>query len=477
MKKFIIIGFIILLFSILNISCQTNKSVTEPTIDYSQITDIVYSQHVQPIFQKNCVSCHSGNNAQKGLKLDSWVNLIKGSDYGEAVIPYDAENSLMIEMMTKLSNSSHPVEFGGTALSAEVIDFLARWVNEGAKNDNNEVPYQNSTNRLYVCNQAPGVTMVSIIDSKSLVVIRNIKLIDMGFRVDAKPHHIAIDQDGSHWYLSLIGENKILKFNAQNELVGESDNYSIPALLANHPTNQKLFVSRFMDPSNPLDAIIILNSSDLSPASGTAQGFVNVQFKIPHCMAIDHSGDYAYTASLAENRLIRINAQTNDVENFVFLGNDKGPLQMTISPDDEELYLSCQVSNEMLVIDTDSLQILSEISVGMQPWHPAFTPDGNFVYAGNNISNDVSVINTATRTVDQTITGNGLANPHGISVSDDGEYVFISNRNTSGVYTPRYDLGDNSNIGTVVVIETKSNTIKKVIEIEAFGSGMAIWEQ
>lgn len=451
--------------------------LNESKLDYSQITDIEYSKHVQPIFQANCVSCHSASNASRGLKLDSWDNLIKGSDDGEAVIPFDSENSLLIEMLTKLVNGPHPQDQGADLLSDDAVEFLARWIDEGAKNDNGEVPYENSTNRLYVCNQAPGVTMVSIIDSKALVVIRNIKLMDLGFNADAKPHHIAIEPDGSHWYVSLIGQNKILKFDAQNQLVAESDNYSIPALLALDPVHQKLFISRFMDPANPLSAIVVLNSSDLTPAAGTAQGIVNVNRKTPHSMVINHSRSMVYSASLAESWLIEINAQTNDVENLVDIGNGKGPLQITVSPDDQELYISCQVSNQMLVFDTGTQTVVDSIAVGNGPWHPSFTPDGSHVYVGNNLSSDVSVINTSTRTVEQTITGNGIADPHGIAVTNNSKYVFVSSRNTSGTYMPRYDLGDNHNIGTVVVIDTQTNTIAKVIEIEEFGSGMGIWEQ
>ncbi len=40
------------------------------------------------------------------------------------------------------------------------------------------------------------------------------------------------------------------------------------------------------------------------------------------------------------------------------------------------------------------------------------------------------------------------------------------------VYTPRYDLGDNARAGTVAVIDTESQEIVKIIEIEGYGSGL-----
>ncbi|MBT3449345.1 MAG: hypothetical protein HN445_08155, partial [Bacteroidetes Order II. Incertae sedis bacterium] len=55
---------------------------------------------VDAIFQAKCVSCHAGEEAARGLRLDSWENLVLGSDFGEAIIAYDADNSLVIELAT-----------------------------------------------------------------------------------------------------------------------------------------------------------------------------------------------------------------------------------------------------------------------------------------------------------------------------------------------------------------------------------------
>ena len=36
---------------------------------------IDYGTHIQPIFNQNCTSCHSGLDAEKGLDLSSYTNL------------------------------------------------------------------------------------------------------------------------------------------------------------------------------------------------------------------------------------------------------------------------------------------------------------------------------------------------------------------------------------------------------------------
>jgi DNA-binding beta-propeller fold protein YncE len=118
------------------------------------------------------------------------------------------------------------------------------------------------------------------------------------------------------------------------------------------------------------------------------------------------------------------------------------------------------------------------VLVGGQPWHGEFTHDGFRFYVGNLTLNQFSVINTTDHSFETFGNGDGsdgLSEPHGIAISPENQRVFISNRNSGGQYQPAYNFGDNSNIGTVVVISTQDNSIEKVLEIENFGSGMRLW--
>ena len=62
-------------------------------------------------------------------------------------------------------------------------------------------------------------------------VVHTIDLQALGFAAMAKPHHIAVEPDGSHWYVSLIAANAVLKFNRDNELVGRLE-FERPGLRA-----------------------------------------------------------------------------------------------------------------------------------------------------------------------------------------------------------------------------------------------------
>jgi DNA-binding beta-propeller fold protein YncE len=455
-------------------SCS-DSTAPDDDIDYKNITDISYSEHVQPILNEYSDILTAANNFPPGLQMDSWENLIKGWDRGEVIIPFDSENSLLIELTKKLDYANQ--------IRDDKLDLLQRWIDQGAKNENGDIPFADSQDLLYVCSQSEAI--INIIDINSLVVIRNIKLADFGIPAYASPHHIAFSPDGLHFYISCIDNqiNKILKFNrVTNEMVGEVTT-DIPALLDHHPSENLLYVSRFML-NNVTNSIFLLNTETMQPELTTNNGEIILPpgFIIPHAIQVDKNGEYVYTSSFTEDQFVVINHQTKEFEDAVFLGNDRTPLQVTVSPDNSKVYVSCIGTGEVVVINVSDPNNRFEegaVSLGGEPWHGIFTSDGTKFYIGNFKFNNFTEITTTGLTF-QNFGANdgsdGLSQPHGIAISSDNQRLFISNRNTNGNYSPYYNLGDNNVIGVVVVIRTSDNSIEKIIEIEDFGSGMRLWD-
>jgi YVTN family beta-propeller protein len=68
----------------------------------------------------------------------------------------------------------------------------------------------------------------------------------------------------------------------------------------------------------------------------------------------------------------------------------------------------------VVVFDAESHEVLATVPTGQRVWGLAVTPDGKKVYAANSLSNDVSVIDTATNRVVKNIeAGDG---PWGIAI-------------------------------------------------------------
>ena len=64
--------------------------------------------------------------------------------------------------------------------------------------------------------------------------------------------------------------------------------------------------------------------------------------------------------------------------------------------------------------------------------------------------------------------------PHGSAVTADGRYLFVSNRNEKGAYTPRRAVENNAEVGTVVKIDTSTFEVVQIIEVGAYPAGISI---
>ena len=95
--------------------------------------EVDYNSEIQPIFDSNCINCHSGSDAEEDLSLTSYDNLMNGGESGDVVIPYDHANSLLWQYIT--FGYMPP---GNNDLTGEQVDIIAQWINEGALPEPNE---------------------------------------------------------------------------------------------------------------------------------------------------------------------------------------------------------------------------------------------------------------------------------------------------------------------------------------------------
>lgn len=87
-----------------------------------------FEKAVRPLLVEHCGSCHL-NKAKGGLKLDSRANLLKGGDTGPAVVPGDAEKSLLVKSIRYDGELKMP---SNGKLKQQEIDIITKWVNDGA---------------------------------------------------------------------------------------------------------------------------------------------------------------------------------------------------------------------------------------------------------------------------------------------------------------------------------------------------------
>src|SRR6202045_5124439 len=94
----------------------------------SSVGEDFFETKVRPIFANVCSNCH-GDTATSGLRVDSRESLLKGGSRGPAIVPNDADKSLLIQAVRQTGELKMPK---GGKLAPEEVQSLIEWVNRGA---------------------------------------------------------------------------------------------------------------------------------------------------------------------------------------------------------------------------------------------------------------------------------------------------------------------------------------------------------
>ena len=155
---------------------------------------------------------------------------------------------------------------------------------------------QSSNAKLYITNQ--GGASITVVDQTTLSVDTVIDLTKLGFTANAKPHHAAVERDGSFWYATLIGDGKVLKFDRANRLIAQVS-METPGLVAIDPSHDSLYVGRSMTAVNPPKSLGVIRRSTF-----TLVDEQEIQIPRPHALVVSRDGKWVHAASLAENRFV-----------------------------------------------------------------------------------------------------------------------------------------------------------------------------
>jgi YVTN family beta-propeller protein len=167
------------------------------------------------------------------------------------------------------------------------------------------------------------------------------------------------------------------------------------------------------------------------------------------------------------------------------------PFGAAVTPDGLHVYVTNMEGNTVSVIDTAKKAIVNTITVGIQPggvavtsdglhvyvakqtvvkaivvgevhWQIAITPDSRQAYLTNVQGNTVSVIDTTSLSVVNTIPAG--TSPTGIAITNDGRYAYVTD-SVFAVFA-----------GSMSVIDTTKQAVIKAIDVGyeplAFGSFM-----
>ena len=109
----------------------------------------------------------------------------------------------------------------------------------------------------------------------------------------------------------------------------------------------------------------------------------------------------------------------------------KTPLNLALSPDGRELYVACEASDTVVIVDVARRKAVGEIPTGGQPTDVAFSPDGARAYVTNRLDDTLAVVDTRSRQVLNTVAVGD--EPHGVLTDPTGEMIYVLNTSADSI--------------------------------------------
>ena len=109
--------------------------------------EVSYSQDVFPIVWEHCAECHSGGGegeSASGFSVATYEDLMKGTQYGQVIVPDSAISSTLYHMISGTVDPSIEMpphapdalaEGRGEPLTEEQIQTVRTWIDQGAQNN------------------------------------------------------------------------------------------------------------------------------------------------------------------------------------------------------------------------------------------------------------------------------------------------------------------------------------------------------
>lgn len=104
----------------------------------------------------------------------------------------------------------------------------------------------------------------------------------------------------------------------------------------------------------------------------------------------------------------------------------KHPFGIAVRPDERRIYVSCRWDDNVTVVDMESKEIIKVFPVGDDPHDLATDDSGKYLFVSNLATNDVSVVETDGFSEVKRLQAG--TSPFGMARSPDGRYIYVSNQ-------------------------------------------------
>ena len=393
MRKLLSIQTIcILCISIVFYSCK-GESPTD-----KELQQAGYPDEIGKIILTSCANpaCHEGPNAPESLDLSTWENMYQGSDFGAIMIPFSPDWSHLFQHTNTyedLGIRATPVMPPDSAdgLSRTTVLELKSWIESGAKNRLGDLFWASeetvSGGKMFTL--CAGSDLVAVTDLKSNLIMRMFEVGQQPGSLEA-PHYITLSPDKQFIYLTLIEGGMVEKYRTDNyTFVNRVSVGATPALIHLNTSGTRAIITHW-NASGAGPKVTMLNTDDMTiieqiKASGDFISFphgleVTEDFNKVYIGA--NEGNYISVLDIDENGFLNEEKFPVDPVNspVPIAVNTYKPYQVYLTPDESQLFVSCNATNEVRVFNTQDNSLIATIPVGAGPRLMTYDPTSDQLF-------------------------------------------------------------------------------------------------
>jgi YVTN family beta-propeller protein len=139
-------------------------------------------------------------------------------------------------------------------------------------------------------------------------------------------------------------------------------------------------------------------------------------------MALSADGNSLYVVCEKTDELRVVDIASGKVLKQIAVGHV--PTGLSLSPDGKKIYIANSWSDNISVIDAEKLEVLSTLPAGFEPISVITDRAGKTLYAANRLSNDISVIDLQSgKEAKRLVAGRGASY---LALSADGKHIFCT---------------------------------------------------
>jgi DNA-binding beta-propeller fold protein YncE len=241
------------------------------------------------------------------------------------------------------------------------------------------------------------------------------------------PHNLAVAPDGKSYYVTIAHGTpygSLWKLNSKGDsLLGRTELELFPTTIGLTGDGQFAIVanSDFHGDHPRVNLVSVIHT-------GTMNKITDVPTcDMPHGVKVNHAGTRAYISCMHSDEILELNIGTLAIARRAKTasGHECSPTFVSVSADDQRLYVACNYGNSLQVRDAGTLGLVKELPVGKGAYNVEPSPDGKVLIVTNKKDQSVSLVD-APRLVELARIPTSKKIVHGVAYSPDSRTAYVT---------------------------------------------------